>query len=51
MSDPILLEPTRRAELDLLYVRYARTLDAGEAAAWAACFTGDGRFMSAGGVT
>jgi uncharacterized protein (TIGR02246 family) len=47
----VLLDPPLRAELDLLYTRYARTVDAGDAEAWAACFTPDGRFTSSGGVT
>jgi 3-phenylpropionate/cinnamic acid dioxygenase small subunit len=51
VSDPVLLEPALRAELDLLYVRYARTIDAGDGVGWAACFTPDGRFVSAGGAT
>ncbi len=32
-----------------LYARYNHAIDSGNAAAWAACFTPDGTFVSAGG--
>lgn len=40
-----------RTELDELYVRYARTIDRGDAAGWARCFTPSGTFSpSSGGL-